>query len=90
MNLLPPLFARVRIHRRGRRSLHLWVPLFLLWLLVLLLTPVLLLALLVTALVAPRWSFLPLARGAYVALCESRGATVALEGARADLFISLH
>src|SRR5512146_1795278 len=67
---LPPLVARVRV-RTDRRSLGLWVPLFLAWaLLVVLLAPLLLLALLVTLLFAPRWRFARLASGVYAAVCE--------------------
>jgi predicted membrane metal-binding protein len=87
---LPPLVARVRIRTRGR-AYRLWVPLFLVWLLLaLLLAPVLLVALLLTLLVARRWRFLPLAGGLYTALCEARGTRVELEGERATVFVALH
>jgi hypothetical protein len=86
---LPPLVARVRIRTRGR-ACRLWVPLFLVWLvLLLLIAPVLLVALLVTLLVARRWSFLPLAGGLYATLCEARGTRVELEGERTTVHIAL-
>jgi hypothetical protein len=87
---VPPLVARVRVHT-PRRAYRLWVPLFLIWaLLLLLLVPVLLVALAVTVLIAPRWTFVPAARGAWDVLCASRGTRVAVDGGRSRIFVALH
>ncbi len=78
--MLPPLVARVRVVT-PRRAYGAWVPLFLLWLVLLpLVVPLLALALLVTAVVAPRWRFGALAAGLYAAACEARGTRVDVEG----------
>ena len=88
--MLPPLVARVRI-RTPDHHLRLWLPLFLLWLLLLPLVVPLALLLAVAALFAPpRWRFGPIARGACVALCEARGTAVDVEGPRGRVFITLH
>ena len=88
--ILPPLIARVRV-RSGAFRLRLWVPLFLLWLLlVALLAPVLLLAAVVALFAPPRWRFGPAARGVCLALCETRGTCVDVESPRGHVFIALH
>jgi hypothetical protein len=88
--ILPPLVARVRIRTRAHHF-RLWVPLFVIWLLLVpLLLPVLLLALIVALLAPARWRFGPVARGTYVALCETRGTHVDVEGKRTDVSIALH
>jgi hypothetical protein len=86
---LPPLVARVRIE--GKTPVNLPVPLFLLWIVsFLLLLPLLVLGLLVTALFAPRFEFFPLARGLYLALCASRGSEIELVSSRRHLSILLY
>jgi hypothetical protein len=88
--ILPPLIARVRV-RSGAFRIRLWVPLFLLWLLLLvLLAPVLLVAAVVALFAPARWRFGPAARGACLALCETRGTCVDVESARRRVFIALH
>jgi hypothetical protein len=87
---LPPLVARVQV-QTATRSFRVWVPLFLLWLLaVLLLAPLLLVALLATLVIAPRWRFAALLRGTYAVLCEARGTNVEVERARGHVSIALH
>ena len=87
---LPPLIARVQV-RTSARSFRLWVPLFLVWLLALLLLgPLLLVALLATLALAPRWRFARLLRGAYAVLCEARGTSVEVDRARGHVSIALH
>ncbi len=86
---LPPLVARVRI-RTPRHAFRLWLPLFLLWiLLVPFLAPVLLVALLVTA-ALPRWRCGALLRGAWATLCEARGTRVEVEDEGTHVFVTLH
>ncbi len=87
---VPPLVARVRLRGR-RRSIRLWIPLFLLWLvLAVLLAPLLALVFLAALVAPPRWRFLRLAGGAWGALCEARGASVHVEDARGAVFVSFH
>jgi hypothetical protein len=92
---LPPMFAKVAIHRQTG-VVRLWFPLFILWvLLFLLLIPFLLLAALALLVVPRRYRFGPLARGAYFTLCETRGTVVEVRAPRShprarDLTISLH
>jgi hypothetical protein len=87
---LPPLVARVRI-RTPDHHLRLWVPLFLVWVLLLpLLVPLALLVALAALLAPPRWRFGPVARGACVALCETRGVAVDVEGPRSRFLVTLH
>jgi hypothetical protein len=86
---IPPLFARVRLEGRAHR-LTIWLPLFLIWLLLLALAPVVLLVLATSLLVAPRWRFTGLARGLYATACELRGTHVDVEGERGRVFIALH
>jgi hypothetical protein len=87
---LPPLIARVRVRTR-RHAFRLWVPLFLLWiLLVPLLVPVILVALLVTAVAMPRWRCGALLRGAWATLCETRGTRVEVEDQGTRVFVTLH
>ncbi len=87
---IPPLMARVEIGR-GPHPLAFWFPVVLLWLpLLLLLLPFLLLGWVVALATLWRWSFLGLGRGLWVALCETRGASVAFHGARARFSIALH
>ncbi|HEX9289484.1 MAG TPA: hypothetical protein VF904_08175 [Anaeromyxobacteraceae bacterium] len=86
---LPPLFARVRLQGRAH-GLTLWLPLFVIWLLLLVLAPLVLVLLLATLLVAPRWRFTGLVGGVYATACELRGARVEVEGERGRVFIALH
>ncbi len=87
---IPPLLARVEIGR-GPCPLAFWFPVVLLWLpLLLLLAPFLVLGLVVALVALPRWSFLGLGRGLWAAFCETRGASVDLQGARTRLSIALH
>jgi len=87
---LPPLVARIRI-RTERRHLRLFVPLFLLWLLLLpLLVPLVLLVALAAVLAPPRWRFGPVARGACLALCETRGTRIDVAGPRGRVHVALH
>jgi len=88
--MLPPLVARVRVRTR-RHAFRLWVPLFLAWLLLLpLLAPLVLVALLVTAVALPRWRCAALLRGVYATLCETRGTCVEVEGDATQVFVTLH
>ena len=86
---LPPLVARVRI-RTEHRHLRLFVPLFLLWLLLFPLFLLLVLLLALAALLAPpRWRFGPAARGVCRALCETRGTRVDVAGPRSRVHVAL-
>ncbi len=85
----PPLVARVRVGT-PERSVPLWIPIVLVWLpALLLLAPFLLVALLVGLAVAPRWSFLGVGRGLWVALCETRGVHLDVAEGRRRISISL-
>jgi hypothetical protein len=87
---LPPLVARVRVRTRCH-AFGLWVPLFLLWLVVIpVLAPIVLLALLVTRVALPRWRCAALLRGAYTTLCETRGTRVEVENDDRHFFVTLH
>jgi hypothetical protein len=88
--MLPPLVARVRVVT-PRRAFGAWLPLFLVWILLLPLALLLVVALAVTALVAPRWRCGALLVGAYAALCEARGTRVDVEGGDGRrVFVALH
>ncbi len=88
--MVPPLVARVRVVT-PRHAYGAWLPLFLLWILLLPLALLLVLALTVTALVAPRWRFGRVAAGTYAALCEARGTRVDVEGEDGRrIFVALH
>jgi hypothetical protein len=68
----PPLLVRVGF-RRGA----FWIPLFLVWLLILvILLPLLVLLLLAAPFMPRRWRFLPLAGGLWGVLCALRGLRV--------------
>lgn len=67
----PPLLVRVGL-RRGA----LWLPLFLVWLLVLLILLPLLVLLLAAPFMPRRWRFLPLVGGLWGVLCAVRGLQV--------------
>lgn len=72
----PPLVARVRFegHRLG-----LWIPLFLVWLLLAaLLLPFLVVFVVVALFAPPRWRLWPLAGGAWRVFCETRGTRIEL------------
>jgi uncharacterized membrane protein len=86
---LPPLVARLHVRTRAR-SLDVWVPLFLVWLLVLVpAAPLLLVAVLAALAFAPRWNVARLAWAAYVALCASRGTVVGVERDRTRVLVTL-
>jgi uncharacterized membrane protein len=86
---IPPLVARVRIGTPVH-SVPLWVPIVLVWApLLVLAAPLLLLALLAALVVAPRWSFLALARGIWDALCEARGTRIDFQGDHRRVSIAL-
>ena len=88
--MLPPLVARVRVVT-PRHAFGAWLPLFLLWILLLPLALLLLVALAVTALVSPRWRCGALLAGTYAALCEARGTRVDVEGGDGSrVFVALH
>src|SRR6266511_4394867 len=85
----PPLVAHVRVGT-PERSVPLWIPIVLVWLpALLLLAPFLLVTLLVVLAVAPRWSFLGVGRGLWVALCETRGLHLDIAEGRRRISISL-
>jgi hypothetical protein len=88
--MLPPLVARVRVVT-PRRAYGAWLPLFLLWILLLPLVLLLVVALAATAVVAPRWRFGAVAAGLYAAVCEARGTRVDVEGGDGRrVFVALH
>ena len=92
---VPPMLAHVSVGGPPR-AFRLWVPLFLVWaLLLVLLLPLLLVAALAVALAPRRWRFGPAVQGAWVTLCETRGTSVEISPAHGqaharDLTISLH
>ena len=86
----PPLAARVAVSG-GAVPFRLWVPLVLVWLVVLvLLLPVLVLLTLAALVLPRRWRIGPIAQGTWVALCETRGSSLELERDRRNVTIELH
>ena len=82
--MIPPMMMRVRVDRAGRRRLGCWLPLFLLWPILLILF-VLLLPFLLVVCLFPRWGrrMRTTFRGLPVlwkAVCALRGLTVDVSG----------
>lgn len=90
--IIPPLLLRVRLVAPRHRWPTLWLPLFLLW--PLLLPLVLLLAvpaLLLLCVVAPRsiGAWLSVVFAAYALLCATRGTSIDVNGGPSAVFIAV-
>jgi hypothetical protein len=83
-----PMLLRVRIHTRKGERLRLWLPLFLVWLLVLLFSPLLLLVLVVGALVARLrpWAML---KSCWEIVNSLRGLDVDVQSDEADVLVQV-
>jgi hypothetical protein len=91
--IFPPALFRLRLVEYGRKKVGLWVPVFLLWPLLLVLAAVSVPLLLVAALALWRN---PKARkalksipAAFVAFCSLRGCRIEVNGAEEEVFIKI-
>jgi hypothetical protein len=89
---LPPMLFHIRIRPSGRKGFGIWLPMFLLWpLLVPLMAAVIVLALVADFASVFRFRLTMMSVAVWVLICEMRGVRVAVEGKRSgtDVKISI-
>jgi hypothetical protein len=86
---MPPLFLRIHVLNTYGREIRLWIPLFLLWLLVLPFAIVVLPVLLIVAVVLDVDPFSAIA-GVMRVLSSLRGSHVEVDSAQASVFVHVY
>jgi hypothetical protein len=88
----PPLLVRLRVRTPEHAWPTLWLPLFLVWLVLMLLVPLALIVLLVAIVIAPGETarIFALAGAAFAVVCGLRGLQVDVEGSGGEILISFY
>lgn len=88
----PPLLMRLRMSSPEHDWPTLWLPVFLVWLLLILLVPLVLVALLVTLVIYPHYTrlALTLVRPLFAVICSLRGLHVDIVGRHGQFLISFY